>query len=59
MSTGKLEMIKTRKTARNKERKKKEERKKFTQKTQSEYFRNINIKGLNDNKTFWKKIVIR
>ena len=32
---------------------------KFTQKTQSEYFRNINIKKLNDNKTFWKKIIFR
>ena len=25
-------------------------------KTKSEYFRNLNIKNLNGNKTFWKKI---
>ena len=25
-------------------------------KTKSEYFRNLNIKDLNDNKKFWKKI---
>ena len=55
MSTGELEMVKTRKTARNKE----IFSHKFTQKTQTEYFRNINIKKLNDNKTFWKKIIFR
>ena len=38
MSTGELEMVKTRKTARNKE----IFSHKFTQKTQTEYFRNIN-----------------
>ena len=54
MSTGKLEMVKTRKLQETKK-----FLHKFTQKTQSEYFGNINIKGLNDNKTFWKKIVIR
>ena len=29
---------------------------KLTQKNKSEYFRNLNIKELNDNKKFWKKI---
>ena len=29
---------------------------KFLKKTKSEYFRNLNIKDLNDNKRFWKKI---
>ena len=30
--------------------------KKLTQKTKSKYFRNLNTKDLNDNKTFWRKI---
>ena len=29
---------------------------KSTQKNKSEYFRNLNIKNLNDKKKFWKKI---
>ena len=29
--------------------------KKLTQKTKNKYFRNLNIKDLNDNKKFWKK----
>ena len=28
----------------------------YSKKTKSEYFRNLNIKELNDNKKFWKKI---
>ena len=51
MPIWKLEIVKTGKTKRNKQI--------FARtysKTKSEYFRNRNIKDLNDNKKFWKKI---
>ena len=51
MPTWKLERVKTGKTKRNKQ----IFARTYT-KTKSEYFRNRNIKDLNDNKKFWKKI---
>ena len=52
MPTWKLEIVKTGKTTRNKE----IFAQTYSKKTKSEYFRNLNIKELNDNKKFWKKI---
>ena len=51
MTRSRLKVVKTGKPTRNKEI--------FTQtyskKTRSEYCRNLNIKGINHNKKFWKK----
>ena len=52
MPTWKLEIVKTGETTRNEE----IFAQTYSKKTKKEYFRNLNIKDLNDNKKFWKKI---
>ena len=51
MPTWKLEIVKTGETTRNEE----IFAQTYSKKTKKEYFRNLNIKDLNDNKKFWKK----